>query len=256
MVTLEILEVTLKGERIYTLIFLVGLITMRKEQLAKFQNQINSAVIGYLNLLERKELLSVSINTSSSLSNLDSPIQRCILSIQDTIYASLIVDVHSWLFDKSDKSSNLSPYNLLESLVDPDVKFNTKRLQEYFITTPSSLNLSESGSNWQEDFVSERKAKFDQVFHECTRNIKRLLHSEEAARIKPLRDKFLAHKDGVYDVKANGHKIGDVFYLLDQMKNILLSLNTLFQRVSYPIEESEQQAKSNAEEFWNRVART
>ena len=40
---------------------------MRKEQLAKFQNQINSAVIGYLNLLERKELLSVSINTSSSL---------------------------------------------------------------------------------------------------------------------------------------------------------------------------------------------
>jgi hypothetical protein len=229
---------------------------MRKEQLTKFQKQIDSAVIGYLNLLERKELLSVSIKASSSLSNLDSPIQRCILSIQDTIYASLIVDVHSWLFDKSDKSSNLSPYNLLESLVDPDVKFNTKHLQKYFITTPSSLNLSESSSDWQELFVSERKAKFDQVFYECTRNIENLLHSEEAARIKPLRDKFLAHKDGVYDVKANGHKIGDVFYLLDHMKNILLSLNTLFQRVSYSIEESEQQAKSNAEEFWNHVART
>ena len=71
-----------------------------------------------------------------------------------------------------------------------------------------------------------------------------------------LRNKLLAHKDGVYDVKANGHEIGDVFYLLGQMKVILLTLNRLFQRVSYPIEESEQQAKSNADFFWEHVART
>ena len=59
---------------------------MQKEQLAKFQKQIDSAIIGFLNLLDRKELLAKSIDLSSSLSKLNSSIQRSILTIQDTLH--------------------------------------------------------------------------------------------------------------------------------------------------------------------------
>jgi hypothetical protein len=229
---------------------------MRKQQLPRFQKKIDSATIGYLNLLEPKELLSVSINLSNSLRSLSSPIRRSILTLQHTLYASLMVDVHSWLFDPSKGSSNLSLYNLLEQLTDKDTKFNTKYLKSYYIAEPNVVKLNESASRCQSEFVSKRVANFDQDFLECIGNIEELLNSGQATRIKLLRNKLLAHKDGVYDVKANGHEIGDVFYLLGQMKVILLTLNRLFQRVSYPIEESEQQAKSNADFFWKHVART
>jgi hypothetical protein len=229
---------------------------MQKEQLTKFQKQIDSAIIGFLNLLDRKELLAKSIDLSSSLSKLNPSIQRSILTIQDTLYASLMIDIHAWLFDNSNKSSNSSLYKLLKLLVDSETKPNTKHLKRCYVTVPEVVTLNESVSNWQSEFTHIRETEFEQVFSNCTENINCLRSSEQAERIKSLRDKLLAHKDGAYDVKSNGHKIGDVFYLLEHMKIILLDLNALFQRVSYPIDESEANAKDSARVFWSHVART
>ena len=229
---------------------------MQKEQLVKFQKQIDSAIIGFLNLLDRKELLAKSIDLSSSLSKLNSSIQRSILTIQDTLYASLMVDIHAWLFDNSNNSSNSSLYKLLKLLVDSETKPNTKHLRRCYVTAPEVVTVNESVSNWQSEFTHIRETEFEQMFSSCTGNINCLLSSEQAERIKSLRDKLLAHKDGAYDVKSNGHKIGDVFYLLEHMKIILFDLNALFQRVSYPIDESEASAKESARVFWSHVART
>lgn len=64
------------------------------------------------------------------------------------------------------------------------------------------------------------------------------------------------YKDGVYNIRDNGHTIGDVFYLLDNMRSILLCLNDFFQKTSYPIKDEELYAKRNAELFWQYVGRT
>ncbi|MFT6835394.1 MAG: hypothetical protein ACJA0H_001432 [Francisellaceae bacterium] len=229
---------------------------MQREQLAKFQKQIDSAIIGFLNLLDRKELLAKSIDFNSSLSKLNSSIQKSILTIQDTLYASLMVDIHAWLFDSSHNSSNSSLYKLLKLLVDRETKLNTKHLKRCYVTAPEVVTLNESVSNWQSEFTHMRETEFEQVLSSCAEKINCLLLSEQAERIKSLRDKFLAHKDGAYDVKSNGHKIGDVFYLLEHMKIILIDLNALFQRVSYPIDESEASAKESAQVYWSHVART
>jgi len=227
---------------------------MQKEQLSKFQGKINSAVIGYLHLLKQKELLSVSMNLGNALETLDNPIKRSILSIQDTLHAFLIVEVHSWLFDESKNSSNLSLHKLLNLLVNFESENSLKHLKKSFIKAPSVIHLGGDMINWQASFETVRASKFKPIIDECSKSIEYLLESEEMERIKKIRDKVIAHKDGQYDITENQHKIGDIFFTLEQMKQILLSLIELFLRVSYPIEDEERKAKSDAEKFWSHVA--
>jgi hypothetical protein len=224
---------------------------MRKEQLPKFKKQVDAAIIGYLNLLKRKELLSTSIDFHESLTSLEPVIQRSILVIQDTIYTSLIVEAHAWLFDKS---SNLSLHKLLNLLVDGN--FKSKHLLEEYVKPPETIVLSGQGGGWHDQFIEERKLEFNQSFSDCVTCINELLSSDLVGRVKLLRDKLIAHKDGDYDVIGNKHEIQDVFSLLSHMKAILVSLNKLLQRISYPISESEKSAKESAERFWNQLART
>ena len=227
---------------------------MRKEQIPKFKKQVDAAMIGYLNLLERKELLSVSIDFHESLVRLEPMVQRSILVIQDTMYASLIVETHAWLFDKSKKSSNLSLSQLLNLLVDGN--FNLKHLLEEYVKPPKTIVLSGQGESWQDRFIEGRKLEFNQSFSDCVTCINELLSSGLVDRVKLLRDGMLAHKDGNYDMTGNGNTIQDIFSLLSHMKAILVSLNKLLQRISYPISESEKSAKESAERFWNQLART
>ncbi|NOI83063.1 hypothetical protein F0237_20570 [Vibrio tubiashii] len=227
---------------------------MRFEQVTKFQKQVDSAVIGYLNLLERKELLAVSIEKYALLSCLEPSIRSSILSIQDTLYASLMVELHAWLFDKSANSRNLSLFCLLEKLADDQT--NPKHLKRYYVTPPKTIDIEGAGKSWHQKFKTERETKFDDCFQECALLIKDLLASEEAMRIVSLRNKYLAHKDGMYDIRSNSHTVGDVFYLINHMKLILLSLAGLMTRTYYPINEAETKAKAMAESFWEHVART
>lgn len=227
---------------------------MRKEQLPKFKKQVNAAMIGYLNLLKRKELLSTSIDFHESLASLEPMVQRSILVIQDTIYASLIVETHAWLFDKSKKSSNLSLNQLLNLLVDG--KFKSKHLLEEYAKPPKTIVLSGQGGSWHDKFTEGRKLEFNESFSDCVTCINELLSSGLIDRIKLLRDTLLTHKDGNYDMAENGITIQDIFSLLSHMEAILVSLNKLLQRVSYPIFESEKSARKSAERFWSQLART
>lgn len=227
---------------------------MRKEQLPKFKKQVDAAMIGYLNLLERKELLSTSIDLLESLVSLEPMVQRSILVIQDTIYASLTVETHAWLFDKSKKSSNLSLNQLLNLLVDGN--FKSKLLLEEYVKPPKTIVLSGQGESWHDKFIEDKKLEFNQVFSDCVASINELLSSGLVDRVKLLRDTLLAHKDGDYDRVENGNTIQDVFSLLSHMEAILVSLNKLLQRVSYPISEFEENARKSAERFWNQLVRT
>ncbi|CAG9296814.1 AbiU2 domain-containing protein [Celerinatantimonas diazotrophica] len=226
---------------------------MRKEQLSKFKKQVNAAMIGYINLLERKELLSTSIDLHESFTNLDPQVKRSILVIQDTMYASLIVETHTWLFDKSNKSSNLSLHQLLDQLVDGN--FQSKHLLEEYVKPPSTIALGGESGGWNEQYIEDRKLEFNKTFSDCVTCISELLSSGIVDRVKLLRDRLLAHKDGSYDVADNGHTVQDVFSLLSHMRAILVCLNKLFQRISYPISDSEKRARASAEKFWNQLAR-
>ncbi|MGI2177765.1 hypothetical protein [Shewanella frigidimarina] len=227
---------------------------MRVEQVTKFQNQVDSAVFGYLNILKRKELLAVSIELNKSLACLEPLICKSILAIQDTLYSSLMVEVHAWLFDKSSNSCNLSLYGLLEKLADS--KTNTKHLKSYYVKPPKTIDIGGANESWHQHFIEGREDKFEACFMDCKSKIETLLASEEAKKVISLRDKMLAHKDGHYDVKSNGHTVGDVFYLLENMKSILLDLSALMTRTSYPILQSEARAKVMAKKFGEHVART
>lgn len=227
---------------------------MRSEQVTKYQKQVDCAVIGYLNLLKRKELLAVSIEKYATLSFLEPSVRGCILTIQDSLYASLVVELHAWLFDKSDNSSNLSLYGLLKKLSDD--KTNLKHLKRYYVAPPNTIELGYADKSWHQSLKTEREIKFDDCFRDCALLIKELLASEECIRIVSLRDKFLAHKDGMYDIKSNKHTVGDVFYLIDNMKLILLSLVGFMTRTSYPVNEAEANASVIAKSFWEHVART
>tara|TARA_R110000772_G_C13146259_1_gene424509 strand:- start:44 stop:736 length:693 start_codon:yes stop_codon:yes gene_type:complete len=228
---------------------------MRKEQFAKYQKMIDSALKGYMNLLERKELLDASIRNYKCLNELDTQVCKSILTIQDTLYTSLLIDIHSWLFDKSKKSSNLSLYTLLENLINTENNSQEIFLKNYFVSAPSTTALGSSNVDWHSHFTLDQTAKFDQLYPSLLYRIKELLCSQEAIRVQSIRDKLLAHKDGVYNVRENGHQIADAFYLLSSMRDILTILNSLFQRVSYPIKDSEEIAKNNAEIFWQHVAK-
>lgn len=227
---------------------------MRKEQISKFKKQVDAAMIGYLNLLERKELLSASIDFHESLVRLEPVVQRSILVIQDTMYASLIVETHAWLFDKSKNSSNLSLNQLLNLLVDGN--FNPKHLLEEYVKPPKTIVLSGQGGSWQDRFIESRNIEFNQSFSDCVTCINELLSSGLVDRVKLLRDGMLAHKDGNYDMTGNGNKMQDIFSLLSHMKAILVNLSKLLQRVSYPISESEKSARHNAVKFWKQLAHT
>jgi len=227
---------------------------MRKEQFPKFKKQVDAAMIGYLNLLERKELLSTSIDLHESFTNLESQVQRSILVIQDTMYASLIVEAHAWLFDKSNNSSNLSLHKLLEQLADGN--FQPKHLLEEYVKPPTTIALDGEGGSWHDKFVEDRTFEFNETFAQCVTCINELLSSDIVDRVKLLRDTLLAHKDGDYDVAGNGHTVQDVFSLLSHMKAILVCLNKLLQRISYPITDSAITARASAEKFWYQLART
>lgn len=227
---------------------------MQSQQVTKFQKQVDSAVIGYLSLLERKELLAVSIEKYVPLSRLEPSVRGSILAIQDTLYASLMIELHAWLFDESTNSSNLSLYGLLEKLADD--KTNPKHLKRYYVAPPKTIDIGRADKSWHQNFKTERETKFDACFQDCALLIKELLASEEAIRIVSLRDKVLAHKDGMYDLKSNNHTVGEVFYLIDHMKLILISLIGLMTRTNYPVNEAETKAKAMAQCFWEHVART
>ena len=227
---------------------------MRKEQLPKFKKQVDAAMIGYLNLIERKELLSISIDFYEYFKILEPQVQRSIHVIQDTMYTSLIVEVHAWLFDKSKKSSNLSLYQLIDRLFDKS--FQSKHLIEEYAKPPKNIVLGEEGSSWHEQYTENKKIEFNKVFSECLACIDELFSSGVVDKVKLLRDGLLAHKDGDYDVAGNGHTVQDIFSLLSHMKVVLVCLNKLLQRISYPIAESEKNARANAEKFWIQLART
>ncbi|MDN3379729.1 MULTISPECIES: hypothetical protein [unclassified Pseudoalteromonas] len=227
---------------------------MRKEQLPKFKKQVDAAMIGYFNLLERKELLSTSIDLHESFKHLEPQVQRCIHVIQDTMYASLIVETHAWLFDRSTKSSNFSLHQLLVQLVDRS--FQSKHLLEEYAKPPITVVLDEEDGGWHDQYIADRKLEFNETFNECITCINELLSSSIVDRVKLLRDSLLAHKDGDYDVAGNGHTIQDIFSLFSHMKAILVCLNKLLQRISYPITESEKSARTSAKKFWKQLART
>lgn len=226
---------------------------MRKEQLPKFKKQVDAAMIGYFNLLERKELLSTSIDLHESFTHLEPQVQRSIHVIQDTMYACLIVETHAWLFDRSTKSSNFSLHQLLDQLVDRS--FQSKHLLEEYAKPPITIVLGEEGGGWHDQYIADRKLEFNETFNECVTCINELLSSSIVERVKLLRDSLLAHKDGDYDVAGNGHTIQDIFSLLSHMKAILVCLNKLLQRISYPIAESEKSARASAKKFWKQLAR-
>ncbi|WP_157826445.1 MULTISPECIES: AbiU2 domain-containing protein [Halomonadaceae] len=198
--------------------------------------------------------MSTSIDLHESLKSLEPQVQRSILVIQDTMYTSLIVETHAWLFDKSNKSSNFSLHQLLNLLVDRN--FQPKYLLAEYVQPPKTIVLSGQSSVWHEKYIEDRKLEFNESFSVCVTCINALLSSGLVDRVKLLRDSLLVHKDGDYDVAGNGHTIQDVFSLLSHMKAILVSLNKLLQRISYPISESEKSARASAEKFWNRLART
>lgn len=226
---------------------------MQKEQIPKFKKQVDAAMIGYLNLLQRKELLSTSIDFHKSLASLEPILQRSILVIQDTIYTSLIIEIHAWLFDKSKKTSNLSINQLLNEIVDEN--FNSKNLLEHYAKPPKTILLFGQNGSWHDKFIEDRKLEFKQNFSDCIININKLFSSGLVDRVKLLRDTFLAHKDGEYNMAGDENKIQDVFILLSHMKVILVSLNKLLQRVSYPMSDSEKIARENAERFWLQLTR-
>ena len=100
----------------------------------------------------------------------------------------------------------------------------------------------------------ERKSKeFQKTIDDCQKTYDGFLKSEIGVRISSIRDKLFAHKDGIYSTKDNGHYIGEAIEAIEMMKKIVLLLNDLFKKTSYPVEEKEHSSIKKAELFWQHM---
>lgn len=217
----------------------------------KCQNVVDSAMKGYLGMTERKSLLEQSLKLANQLSaKLEPNLLRSIKTIQETLYTSLLIDIHAWLFDKSN-SSNLSTYQLLEKLKYQDFK---KKLEEYFIEPPTTIKLDGNIDNFWHDSYKARKAQeFKIIIDDSLNTYDNFLKSEIGMRIKSIRDKLLAHKDGVYSIKDNRHEIGEAIIAVEMMRKIVLPFNDMLQKTYYPVEEIEEASIKKAELFWKHM---
>ncbi len=229
-------------------------------ELNKCHKIVDSALKGYLEILEKKSLLEQSITSARDMTNNLTP---CTLSsvkvIQETLYSSILIDVHAWLFDPSEKSSNLSIRKLLKKMEDPKREDFREFLKKYYIRPPSTISLSmDTSSSWQNRYKEEKEQEFNKLLSQCLESYQSFLNSEFGKRIIGIRSKLLAHKEGVYSTQDNGHYIGEAIEAVEKMRTITLSFNKLMQKFSYTyvVEEVEQSAKKKAESFWNNLAQT
>jgi hypothetical protein len=225
------------------------------QELHKCQKIVDSVIQGYLGMLERKTLLQQSIMQANSMfSQLEPNLLNSVKIIQDTLYASLLIDIYAWLFDQSKNSSNLSTHKLLEKLNRKDFK---NKLESYYIEPPATIPLgNDTDQFWHQQYKSDKLEEFQKIIDDCKKTYNSFLESEVGKRIKSIRDKLLAHKEGAYSTKDNGHNIGEAINSVEKMRTIVLLLNQLMQKCSYPIEEMEEAATKKAELFWQHVLHT
>ncbi len=227
----------------------------KSQELNKCQNILDSVLKGYLGMLDRKALLQQSIMQANRMINqLEPNLLSSIKTIQDTLYVSLLIDIYAWLFDESKNSSNLSTHKLLEKLNRQDFK---SILKNYFIKPPTTIPLDNNADqSWHQLYKTKKLEEFQIIINDCQKTYKSFLESEVGTRIKSIRDKLLAHKDGVYPIQENGHHIGEAIVAMEEMRIIVLLLNKLIQKCSYPIEEMEEMATKKAELFWQHMLYT
>ena len=225
------------------------------QELEKCQKITDRAIQGYLGMLERKALLQQSIMRANHMSNqLEPNLLSSVKTIQDTLYASLLIDIYAWLFDKSKNSANLSTHKLLEKLNRKDFQ---KILESYYVEPPTTIPLgNDTDQFWHQSYKSDKLEEFQKIIDDCKKTYNSFLESEVGKRIKSIRDKLLAHKEGAYSTKDNGHHIGEAINAVEKMRTIVLLLNQLMQKCSYPIEEMEEAATKKAELFWQHMLHT
>lgn len=225
------------------------------QELDKCQKIIDSALKGYLGMLERKALLEQSIMQANHMTNqLEPNLLSSVRTIQDTLYASLLIDIYAWLFDQSKNSSNLSTHKLLEKLNRKDFQ---NKLKSYYIEPPTTIPLgNHTDKFWHQTYRNDKSKEFQIIIDDCKNTYSVFLVSEVGIRIKSIRDKLLAHKEGAYSTKDNGHHIGEAIKAVEKMQTIVLLLNKLMQKYCYPIEEMEKTATKKAELFWQHMLHT
>ena len=224
----------------------------KSQELNKCQNILDSVLKGYVGMLDRKALLQQSITQANCLINqLEPNLLSSIQTIRGTLYASLLIDIYAWLFDESKNSSNLSIHKLLGKLNRQDFR---SILESYFIEPPATIPLDNDVDQfWHQPYKIKKLEEFQIIINDCQKTYKSFLESEVGIRIKSIRDKLLAHKDGVYPIQENGHHIEEAIVAMEEMRIIVLLLNRLIQKCYYPIEEMEKMATKKAELFWKHM---
>jgi len=225
------------------------------QELDKCKKIIDSAIKGYLGMLERKALLEQSIlHAKHMINQLEPNLSSSVKTIQDTLYASLIIDIYAWLFDKNTNknSSNLSAYQLLVKLKNPARTDFRDTLESYYVEPPATISLGNDTNQFcHESYKDEKSKEFEGLVEDCINAYKDFLDSNK--RIEGIRNKLLAHKEGVYSTENNGHYVGEAINAVEKMRTIVLSLNKLIQKCSYSIDDEEKTATKKAELFWQHL---
>ncbi|QKF81920.1 hypothetical protein [Halarcobacter ebronensis] len=221
------------------------------QELEKCQKIMDKSIKEYIYLLNKKSLLKESLKKNYNNSN---NLIHSIRIIQETLYSSLLIDVHAWLFDESRNRKNLSLYKLLEKLKNENQKF-LNILKEYYITPPSVVNLSNEINIdfWEKEHKRKKAKEFDEKIILCINTYNSFINSEIGINIKNIRDKVLAHKENGYIIENKGHYIGEAIEAMEKMNIIIRLLNEIFQKKYYPIDEEEKNSSKKAKVFWEYI---
>lgn len=238
---------------------------MEERDFNYYKELVHSVAQGYLGLTKRAALYERSLHYAKDMEQeLSSTLRYSIKTIQDTLYSSLVVEIHAWLLDPNTKTSDnrhkteSKNTNILLNKITSDPDF-IKLLKQEHIKRPPTIQLTATPlSDCHFDFFTKPlESEFQTRFEELKENYKDLKSSDLEKRLRILRNKELAHKDFAFNMTEHGHRVDDVITATKQMRTIVLQLIFLFLRTNYEelIEEEEQKAQNQADTFWKHLLR-
>lgn len=236
---------------------------MEDDDFELYKDLAHSVIQGYLGLIKRAALFESSLHYAKDMQDKLSPsLKSSIKTIQDTLYASLVVEIHAWLLDQNKKIAqknktstvrNKNTYILINKIFHDPIFLDSLKIN--YTKKPKSISigtthLSDQHYNF---FTKNKEADFQEKIEKLKKSYNDFKESDLGKRLITLRNKELGHKDLDYTMSEEGHRIDDVINATTQMRIIILQLKDLFLRAHYEIEQEELDAKNQADIFWKHI---
>ena len=223
-----------------------------KENFEKLKYMISDIHLGYSYAKENYLILRQSYESSSTVTRQNN--QKIIVvarKIQESLYKSVITDLHGWLLDRSEHSASIG--KAIEYLEKNSL---LEHVAQQYSNPPKIIKLHQLSetTDWKIKYSNSRKDEFQKTIEEIKDIWGNLSNSEESRKLRLLRNKSIAHKDfksnQLYDFSSENHSLKDIETIIKQADILIENLDKIINKTTLvPIGNISEYAN----EFWRSL---